>query len=204
MRFDFVPPPPTYPEYEELRARAAVIARRPVDPRGISAKHGLAARYDWCLAVLGRPCHGLGYISSVDAELLVLADEAGINPPLPSWVLEERAAAERARAERDARAKAVDDAMRARWDEARARCQVEVEVRRNGHARAHHGGRHQLGHVVPKVDARSGKSRRHSAGRALCESERRARPLDLSGGEGGPATCVRCLDYTPKIRPAAV
>ncbi len=199
-------PRPTYPEYEQLRAAAAAAAQRPVSPASIPVKRALITRrgFDWCLAVVGRPCHGLGSISCVDAELLVLADAADIDPPLPQWVVDERAAAARVADERAAERKARDDADQAAWDATRAGLTVEVQVLRNGHARPRHGYAHHLGHVVPKVDAESGpdrRPRRHRAGRALCESERRARPLDLSGGEGGAATCVACLAYTPKIRP---
>lgn len=197
-----VRPTPDYPEYAGLRAMAEESVRLDggfVDPIKMRMRQRIGGG-DWQICVLGhnRPD------TLVEMHMLLLAHGQLISPPPPQWLVDAHAVAKQLEEERAARIKERDDRFQARWDEAREGCQVEVEVRRNGHARAHHGGRHQLGHVVPKVDARSGKSRRHRAGRALCESERRARPLDLSGGEGGAATCVSCLDYTPKIRPAAV
>jgi hypothetical protein len=59
-----------------------------------------------------------------------------------------------------------------------------------------------LRHAVPTSDVVSGvrRLRVHRAGRALCESERRRRPLELDGVSDGPATCVRCLGWAPKVR----
>lgn len=204
MRLNETPPAPTYPEYQELLAEAVGAARGFLDPRSIYVKQALIARRsdNWCLAVLGRPCYGLGHISSVEAELLVLADAAGIDPPLPQWVIEGRAeTARREAAEQERRAKLRQRDEEA-WKAAREQCTVEVEVRQNTTARVRgRGGRENLGHAVPLVDAMSGRSRQHRAGRALCETSNRARPLALGEPVDAPATCVRCLAYAVAVRP---
>lgn len=198
-----VRPEPTYPEYAGLRAMAEESVRLDggfVDPAKLRMAQGLGGG-PWQICVLG---HDRSRPTVLEMHMLLLARGQDLRPPEPQWYVDALADGRRRRAERAAEEKARDDRYQAVWDEARKDCQVEVEVWRNGHARPHHGYNHHLGHVVPRVDARSGDSRRHRAGRALCESERRAMPLDLSGGQGGPATCVSCLSYTPKIRPAAV
>ncbi|MER5608320.1 hypothetical protein AB0F93_03690 [Micromonospora tulbaghiae] len=206
MKFGFVPPPPTYPEYADLLAQARRIAARPVDPSSLPRKQELIRErgYDWCFAVLGHSCPGLRYISCVDAELLVLADAAGIDPPLPQWLLDERAETER----RNEEAAAWQEKLRQRdeeaWKTALAGCPIQVEVRENTNSRFRSGrGREALRHVVPTVDAVSGRRRRHPAGRALCETASRAKPLRLGDPTSDPATCVNCVKATPLIRAAA-
>ena len=85
-----------------------------------------------------------------------------------------------------------------------ATCQVPVTVQPNVHGRRYGTGMGDgpLRHAVPAIDAVSGRSRRHPAGRALCETPHRARPLTLGPPAGAPATCVSCLKYTAIIRPA--
>lgn len=195
-------PKPTYPEHEWLVAAAQASVRADngfVDPVKLRNVQSLPRTHDWRISVLGHD----GERTLVEMHMLLLAHEQDLDPPLPQWVVDARAEARRREAERDAKLKELNDMFQARWDEVSQGCLVEVSVWRNGRARAHYGYAHHLGHVVPKVDAVSGRCRRHLAGRALCETEQRAQPLDLSGGEGGPATCVSCLDYTPKIRPAS-
>lgn len=195
-------PAPTYPEYEQLLADAEASLRADggfVDPAKLRRQTLLPRSWDWQVAVLGHD-----YPPNVlQMHVLLLAHDRDLDPPLPQWLLEARAAAAERREQLDATRKALDDADRAEWEAAVTGVAVEVEVLRNGHARPRHGQSHHLGHVVPKVDVVSGaarRPRRHRAGRALRESERRARPLDLSGGAGGPATCVSCLMYVKKIR----
>jgi hypothetical protein len=196
-------PKPTYPGYEQLLADAEDSVRRDgrhIDPAKMRDCRALPRDRRWRIAVLGcdRPP------TLTDVHMLLLAHERDLDPPPPPWFVAQLDASARAEEERAAKVKAREDADQAAWDAVRQLCQVEVEVRRNGTARPRFGYAHHLGHVVPFVDARSGRNRRHRAGRALCESERRARPLDLSGGVDGPATCGSCLDYTPKIRLASV
>jgi hypothetical protein len=198
-------PAPTYPEYAQLLAdaQAAVDAQgRFVDPSKLYRVQHLGRDWEWMTCVLGYVGNGLA--STLEMHLLLLADERDLNPPLPQWLIERRAADAAADAERQAEIQLEEKQDQAAWEAARQDCEVAVVVRRNGTARPRRGHWHNLGHVVPVVDAESGmgrKRRRHPAGRAVCESEQRARPLDLSGGEGGPATCDRCLKYTPQLRP---
>lgn len=204
MRIGEVLPPPTYPEYEQLLAQAKRNASGPVDANTFPKKQRIMWERgdDWCLAVLGKPCHGLGRISCVDAELLVLADAANINPPLPQWVVDARAETARRKKVREDQRAALRQRDQAAWDAAREQCPVELEVRLNPTSRVRDGEWHNLGHAVPLVDALS-RRRLHPKGRALCESLTRARPLRL--GEptsAAPATCVRCLAYVSQIRPA--
>lgn len=195
-------PPPAYPEYEQLHVDATASARADgnfVDPVKFRREQSLPRDRDWRIAVLGHDRAP----NVVEMHLLLLAHDRDLDPPLPQWLVDARAESDARRAQLDAQRKAAGEADQAAWDTARAGCAVEVEVLRNGHARVRGGQLHHLGHVVPRVDAVSGdvrRPRRHRAGRALCETERRAKPLDLSGGEGGPATCVSCLNYVPKIR----
>lgn len=197
-------PAPTYPEYEQLCADAAAALCADAgfpDPVKIRAVREIRRGFDWQLAVLG---HGHPQ-TILETHMLLLADARDLQPPLPQWVVGERA--ERARMDEQlaARRKSFDDQDEQAWQDVLAQCQVEVEVRRNGKVRARHGYLHNLGHAVPAADAESGSAsrpRRHAAGRALCETEKRRKPLDLSGGTGGPVTCDSCLKYAPQLRPA--
>lgn len=195
-------PAPEYPEYKQLLADAqdAAAADGPfIDPVKVRRCKELRRGWEWKVSVLGHD----GTQSKIDMHLLLLADERDLTPPPPQWLLDARAEGERRDEANRARRKANDDADEKAWAQVREQCQVEVAVLRNGTARPRKGQLHNLGHAVPTVDAVSGRSRRHPAGRALCETEQRAKALDLSGGEGGAVTCVSCLNYAPKIRPAA-
>lgn len=195
-------PAPEYPEYKQLLADAEDAAAADgqfVDPVKLRRCHALLRGWEWKVSVLGHD----GTQTLLDMHLLLLADERDLNPPPPQWLLDARAEGERRDEQNRARRKANDDADEQAWAQVREQCQVEVTVLRNGTARARKGQWHYLGHAVPAVDVVSGRARRHLAGRALCETETRAKPLDLSGGEGGAVTCVSCLTYAPKIRPAA-
>ena len=197
-------PAPTYPEYEKLLEDATAAAAadgRFVDPVKLRRVEDLRRDWDWKIAVLGREPVGR---TVVEMHLLLLAHEQDLNPPLPQWLNDARAEAKAREEEKRAARKAADDADQSEWDAARKGCPVELTVRRTSQYRPHRGFSHQLGHAIPAVDCRSGPKRRHRAGRALCESETRTQPLVLAGGADGPATCRSCLDYTKKIRPAAV
>lgn len=201
MMFGETPPPPVYPEYPALLAAARsgprfVDSSRLWEPQHIADRRG----WDWATAVLGRPFTGLRYISHVEARLIKLADEADIDPPLPGWLIAERAetaARDRALEEQRAAARAQDVQA---WADARAACPVELEVRQNTTAHVRRGGRENLGHAVPLVDAVSGL-RKHQAGRALCETAAR-RLMQLGEPVDEPVTCVRCLDWCAKVRPS--
>jgi hypothetical protein len=198
-------PAPTYPQYEQLLADAAAAAKADhmsVDPGKLRRVQNLGRSWDWKTAVLG---HANGSRTLLEMHMLLLADEWDLKPPPPQWLVERRAAEAAADQQKQARREARDNVDQAAWDAVRAHCPVDVQVRRNSTARARYGFLHNLGHAIPTVDAESGptaRPRRHPAGRAVCETVTRAKPLDLSGGEGGPATCERCLKITPGLRPA--
>lgn len=204
MRLGWTPPPPDYPEYQALLAAARTASRGFVNPAQVRRPEHIANRRggDWATAVIGRPYLGLRHITSVEAALIVAADAADIDPPLPQWLIEERAATAEHRqllAERRAAARHRDEQA---WAGARGGCLVDLEVRPNLTARPRSGQMQNLGHAVPLALALSGTRRQHPPGRALCETAGR-RPMRLGEPTGDPATCVRCLDWTTKIRPAA-
>lgn len=201
------PPEPAYPEYHGLYAEARRITGGFANPTRTPVYEEVARRrgFDWCTAVVGRSYCGLRTVTSTEAELLVLADMRDLNPPLPPRIVADREAYARHKAkleeQRAEQQRLYDEA----WKAALEKCTVPVEVRRNLTARPHgrFGFAHHLSHVVPTVECRSGRSRKHLAGRGLCESPDRKRPLQLGDPDNGPATCVRCLDYAPMIRPAS-
>lgn len=198
--------PPTYPQYAALLAdaRAAAAAAKFVDPAALARLRSLNRDWDWRVSVLGY--FGDGTATLEEMYLLLLADERDLKPPLPQWLADKRADDDAADLLRQQARQWRADQDQLAWDIILKALRVEVVVRRNGTARPRYGYVHHLGHAVPAVDAFSGPARsprRHPAGRGLCESETRKKPLDLSGGEGGPVTCVRCLALAVKVRPAA-
>lgn len=202
------PPPPTYPEYEALAAEAHRTCGRFVNPANLYPEAGAVRRRgaDWATAVLGRP-HDLMVtrITLFEQYLLIAADRADVNPPLPQWIVD-------ARAETAARNEAVAAgraALRQRdidtWTAAREHTTVELNVHTNPTARARGGQNHHLAHAVPVADVYSGTGsvRTHRADRALCETPGRATPLHLNTEpepEDTPVTCRRCLHWMPNVR----
>ncbi len=198
------PPAPTYPEYAELAGAARRSAPRFVDPANLYPCAEAATRRgsDWCTAVLGFPFPGVQRLTVVQDRLLVLADAADIDPPLPAWIVEARAEGARRQAalEEGRQARARADA--AAWHAVLAQSSVELQVRNGSRPRTRGWTSECLRHAVPVRDVYSGTRaiRTHPAGRALCESERRARPLALGEATDLPATCVRCLHWAPQVR----
>lgn len=199
------PPAPTYPEYAGLLDEARRTVPSFVDPANLYPAAGVVQRrgHDWATAVLGYPFDGFRGVSAVQHQLLQLADEADVDPPLPAWIVEGRAEGERRRALRDQERR--DQAARnaARWAEARAASPVDLEVRESSRARVDGSSYQHLGHAVPAVAVYSGtrKVRVHSAGRALCETPTRTKPLKLGCATTDPATCVSCLKWATQVRP---
>jgi hypothetical protein len=200
----WTPPAPDYPEYADLYEQART--NRFVDPTKVYAADDIWRRRgaDWTTAVLGKHYRGVTSISAVESRLLELADAAGIDPPLPAWVLEDRAETEET--ERARAAAAADQAARelAAWNAALAGAGVALEVRENTNSRGYGNRRDPLRHAVPTVPARSGPGaarRRHAAHRALCETATR-KPLALGEPTDRPATCQRCLDHARTVIPA--
>jgi hypothetical protein len=203
-------PEPAYPEYQQVRTHARTDFSPHVDPAGEvdrmqAVLHGRGR--DWAMGVLGFWFDGdLRSLSLVESRMLLVADQLDLQPPLPTRILDWNQQWDRLRREQQASRDRAAARDRQRWQEALARCQVAVEVRPNIHGRRYGGwDTSPLRHVVPLNDACSGPTgrRRHPAGRALCETPTRRRPLQLGEPTDQPATCVRCLAYTPLLRSSA-
>lgn len=194
-------PEPEYDLYQELRRDAENRARGFLGPDDLAHMTEVATRRgaDWCTAVLGRGFPGVTRISTVDGWTLIGADELNLDPPLPRRIVEEREAAEQQRkAKESLNAVALEMAKR-RWNLLAGGAPVRLTVKENTRRTGLHG---PTLHAVPDEDAVSGKTRKHLANRALCETPDRADPLHLGGPVDLPPTCVRCLDYAAKIRAA--
>jgi len=197
-------PQVAYDGYQELRAAARARNGGMADPADIPRYREVISRRggDWCQSVLGKPMlGGLGSISAADADMLLIADQRGLEPPKPAWLAQWQAESDQARREREERRATALQLDREVWDAALAACKVPVEVRPNVHGRRYgvEAADGPLRHVVPLQDARSPK-RLHRAGRALCEATRT--PRQLGELTGLPATCKACVRYTAEIRPA--
>lgn len=87
-------PQVAYDGYGELREAARRRSGGLAGPREIPALEALMRRrgQDWCSSVLGYPVTGgLRSISSLDADMLMVADGRGLDPPLPPWLVQWRA-----------------------------------------------------------------------------------------------------------------
>ncbi len=203
-------PEPTYPEYADLRADADRLAGRFVDPVDVHSRIPNLVRrrgHEWALAVLGREYLGPGSLYGSDMKLLQLADERDLNPPLPDWVVEGRRRASEHEAGREARRREALQRDVDAWNAVVAAVAVDLVVYTNTTARVRLGRSEHLAHAVPTTDVYSGTRtvRTHRAGRALCETATRPKPLALSHRAepaGTPVTCVRCMAWAPKVRPA--
>lgn len=201
------PPAPTYPEYEQVVALARKLTPAFVDPANLYPERTVIARRgnDWCAAVLGRP-FGLGARRAVHEQwLLIAADQLDIDPPLPDWIVEGRKLAAEREAEQRRRVEEAQQRDRDAWAAALAGVTVELDVHTGSRARVRGSLYGSLGHAVPRADVYSGtrKVRTHRRGQALCETPTRTKPLDISDDPapaGTPATCVRCLEWAPKVR----
>jgi hypothetical protein len=203
------PPRPTYPQYDAVEALARQITPAFVDPANLRPESEVTRRRgnDWCTAVLGRPYGWTTRISVHEQYLLIAADQLAVDPPLPDWIVEGRRLAADAEAQRN---RWIEDARqrdRDAWAAVLADATVEFDVHHGSRARVRGALNENLRHAVPRADAYSGarKVRTHRRGRALCETPTRFRPLDISdtpAPAGTPATCVRCLEWVPKVRQA--
>ncbi|MGW6145872.1 hypothetical protein [Streptomyces sp. NPDC055140] len=129
--------------------------------------------------------------------MLLVADEMGLEPPLPERFVEARRVFNEQRAEDRLRRKAAREQARQHWELSLSICPVKVTV----HSNLRRGQMRRLEHVVPEEDVLSGRSRLHVAGRALCEDPDRAIPRHLGEAiEGGVATCRNCLNTLAVIR----
>ncbi|MGV9267396.1 hypothetical protein ACWDRR_22345 [Kitasatospora sp. NPDC003701] len=189
----------------ELRDRARREAGPFVNPALVHATRYFHNR-DWAAAVTGTADFSIGHWPTL--YLLHIAMQAEPEPPVTRAQLADHAAAEErvrtAETMRVLREQRTAERHRAEADEwavAVRGCLVKVVVRENRHGRVRGGARERLRHVVPISEAASGRGRRHLAGRALCETPNRARPLQLVDEPvDEPATCRRCLAYVAQIR----
>lgn len=160
-------PTPVYPEYPALWEQAQRAAQGPVDPglvRSVEATTR-ARRVDWCTGVLGRSFAGLRHATAAEAQLLRLADERTLDPPLPDEIATARQQAADHRTLVASQRQQQRDHDRREWTAALGRAGVPAEVLqvranvRSGGRSAHRGGG-PLRHVVPTVDLWSGPDRR--------------------------------------------
>lgn len=190
---------PAYPEFEEVREQARRSGRGPLGMDTIGRMEEVAARRggDWCTAVLGRGFPGIRRVSTVDGWMLIVADERGLEPPLPPRIVEERQAAEERRVGRERAAVVELNMAKEAWRQLAVKAPVPLTVRENTR---HTGVDGSLRHIVAAVDLVSGRSRRHTAGMGLCETPERANPLHLGGAVDLPPTCFRCREFVAKVR----
>ncbi|MFI0901780.1 hypothetical protein [Streptomyces sp. NPDC020983] len=195
-------------EITALRLRARSEAGPFVDPHVVRARRQFHNR-EWAAAIVGTAAFSLGDWPTM--YLLFIAMEAEPNPPVTRAQRAEQAAIEeQARNTEKVRAVMAERiaehrrAEAAAWVAALRTCLVKVVVRENRYGLIRGGVRERLRHVVPLTEAVSGRRRRHLAGRALCETPGRAKPLQLvEEPSGEPATCKRCLVYVSQIRTTA-
>ncbi|WP_331731401.1 hypothetical protein [Kitasatospora sp. NBC_01300] len=193
-------------EIAVLRERAHHEAGRFIDPHIVGAARYFHNR-DWAAAIVGTRIVSTGHWPTL--YLLHIAMQAEPEPPVTRTQLVRQAAAENEarltetlRVLREQRTAERHRAEAAAWATVLRTCLVKVVVRENRHGRVRGGGRERLRHVVPVSEAVSGRHRRHLAGRALCETPARTKPLQLTDEPTGElATCQRCLAYVAQIRP---
>lgn len=198
-------PTPTYEQYEQIHAEARRSMPRFVGRGDLARWQEIAQRrgHDWCTAVLGKGWAGVSRSTPHDCEMLAVADRLDLEPPLPAQIAADRQAARKREQQSTAARERQHLKDLERWVQARGECRVPVQVLPNTQGRRYGTGMAEgpLRHAVPIHDAVSARGRQHPAGRALCESPRRAKPLHLGDPCDEPATCVRCLAWMPKIRP---
>ncbi|CAM5236699.1 hypothetical protein [Streptomyces griseomycini] len=192
-------PEPAYPEYEDVRREARRRKGPFVNLADTDRWTEVARRRggDWCAAVLGKGFPGAYALSTVDGWMLIVADERGLNPPLPARIVEDRRHAQEAKELREKQVRERQEREMRRWQAALAAAGVEMTVRENTR---HTGVGGSLRHAVPKEELVSGQSRKHLADRGLCETPDRANPLHLGEPVNAPANCRRCLAYMEKVR----
>lgn len=194
-------------ELTALRQRARREAGPFVDPKILYATRYFHNR-EWAAAIADDAAFSLGDWPTL--YLLAIAMVAEPEPPVTRAQLVAHAASEeQARTAQTQRALRQERMIERRHGEAVAwvavvrTCLVKVTVRESRHGRVRGGARERLRHVVPTSMVLSGRRRRHLAGRALCETPGRAKPLALDEDPvDAPATCQRCLAYVSRIRVA--
>jgi hypothetical protein len=197
-----------YDGYDDLRAEAQRRTRGPINPADLDVYAAVfrARTLDWCRSVLGHDVvptwAGRGGIPWLEAEMLRVAHERGLDPPEPPWLIQWKAESAATQRLQDEALAAGLHQDRQRWAAALAASgvpadQLEVRANTRSSSQVRHGRRQALLHVVPLVNVRSAR-RRHPAGRELCAV---SHARQLSDPVDGPATCVSCIRYTAEIRP---
>ncbi|MFB7403345.1 hypothetical protein ACFCZR_24530 [Streptomyces rubiginosohelvolus] len=194
------PPPaqPEYPEYDQVRAEATRRSAGPIDPRILPQMEIVAARRGntWCSIIIGRAFAGVSRVPTVDAYMLLVADELKVDPPVPQRIAAARQLLEDQRSRDRARVEQKREEERRRWELALSTCPVEITVRPN---LKRQGAGRDMPHAVAAVPVRSSRGV-HPAGRALCEHKRSPRQLG-EPIDGGVVACQSCVRYVAEIRP---
>lgn len=105
---------PDYPEYADLRAAAELSVRADggfVDPAKLGREQNLGRGHDWRISVLGHSSR----TTLVELHMLLIADERGIEPPLPEWLAAHRAERQAKRDAEQAAYAAQIAALEAEW-----------------------------------------------------------------------------------------
>lgn len=200
-------PQPAYPQYAGIRATAARAARI-VDPSQVEFMQRIARQHGprWCQAVLGWPCSDdLRTVSAHDAYTLLAAHDAGLDPPACAALTDWWALSDLRRAMDDQERHDAARQDQLAYEAALAGCDEDIDITPMASVNAHvrHGHRVQLVHAVPGEDALS-LSRRHRAGRPLCEAAdpARKRTRTLEDAPAAPVTCLSCLTFMGQVHPA--
>lgn len=201
---------PTYPEYAELRQEADRRSRF-VDRADLDRMEDAARRRDteWCSTIIGYVFPGIRSISTRDANLLVVADERNITPPLPAHLAEAFAEAKRRHEEQEAAWKAKADAAAkvqaeraARWVELQELLPVPVEVRHN-YTSSRHLENYTQGadHIYLPEGLTIGRLNR-PAHDVLCSTPSRRKDLaefPHTATDGRLPTCKACWNTAERI-----
>lgn len=203
---------PTYPEYQQLATAARGQARInwTVDPANMWPEDGALARRgsDWAQAVLGF-AYGRQRITRWHQELLLLADEHDVCPPLPEHVVAARAAAQQKQAEQNRARAERREALDAEWAALRAALPVKVVVVHNYKSARHceNGFEQGADHILVCDHFQHGRLAR-LAEQAFCQTRSREKDLYFpygtqldQGGVGGDRlpTCKACIRAVCKI-----
>lgn len=198
---------PTYPEYQQLAAAAQRQARInwTVDPANMWPEDTAIARRgaDWAQAVLGF-AYGRRNVTRWHQELLLLADQHDVTPPLPEHIVAVREEQERVRQEKEAASARWYAARDAEWAALAKAFPVKVEVVHNYQSARHCENGYVQGadHILVQEPLQHGRLARLT-GQGLCETNSRRKGLYFPYREGDSAsripTCKACIKSACKI-----
>lgn len=184
----------TYAQLMEA-ARGSVAADGGfIDPAKWRAYKSLRRAPDWYVAVLG---HARRH-TDLDLHALLIADRLDLDPPLPAWLAERRAAEATARADADAARAALRERLDEEWTRLREALPVPAGCYYNYSGPNHVEGFEQGAvHIVLAADLTAGRLTR-ARGDALCTtpSTRRHQHFALDGGQDAATrrpTCKACI-----------